>query len=118
MKNGSVIFNFVINIVEVPLDEVDETSMNFGVDTESDIDSDTESTFSNISKLEPYCLSLLSQMLASKIHKNQKRNLQRILCKELAVKTGADVAIAEQWKSPKVSSVRIPEIILEVPEEY
>ena len=90
MKNGSVIFNFVINIVEVPLDGVDETSMNFGVDTES------ESTFSNISKLEPYCLSLLSQMLASKIHKNQKRNLQRILCKELAVKTGADVAIAEQ----------------------
>lgn len=36
-------------------DWVDEMSMNFDNDTESDKDSDTELIFSNISKLEPYC---------------------------------------------------------------
>ena len=29
--------------------------MNFDIDTESDRDLDIEATFSNISKLEPYC---------------------------------------------------------------
>lgn len=36
-------------------DWVDEMSMNFDNDTESDKDSDIELIFSNISKLEPYC---------------------------------------------------------------
>ena len=36
-------------------DWVDEMSMNFDNDTESDKDSDNELIFSNISKLEPYC---------------------------------------------------------------
>ena len=36
-------------------DGVNETSMNFDIDAESDRDSDTEPTFSSISKLEPYC---------------------------------------------------------------
>ena len=35
-------------------DRVDETSMNFDIDTKSDSDSDTETTFSIISNLEPY----------------------------------------------------------------
>ena len=36
-------------------DRVDETSMNFDIDTESDCVSDTETTFSNILKLESFC---------------------------------------------------------------
>ena len=36
-------------------DLVDETSINFDNVTKSDKDSVTELTFSNISKLEPYC---------------------------------------------------------------
>ena len=82
--------------------------MNFNIDSEPDSDSDPETTFSNISKLEPYCFNLRSQMLASKIHRNQRRNIQRILRKELAIKIGAKVVTAEQWKYlKKVSAVRI-----------
>lgn len=36
-------------------DRVDETSMNFDIDIESDCVSDTETTFSNILKLGSYC---------------------------------------------------------------
>ena len=47
-------------------------------------------------------------MLALKIHQSQKKNLRRTLRKELAIKIGANVAIAERLRHPKkVSSVRI-----------
>ena len=78
-KNGSVIFNFVINIIQVVLDRVDETRINFGIDAESDIDSDTEWTFSNISKLEPDCFepnkSNVSKEDSSKSEKEPTQNL-------------------------------------------
>ena len=40
-------------------------------------------------------------MLASKIHQSQGRNLQRTLRKELPIKIGADMVIAEQWRHRK-----------------
>ena len=53
-------------------------------------------------------MKLISQMLASKIHQNQKRRLQRILGKEFVIKFDDDVVIVEQWRLPKkVSAVRI-----------
>ena len=66
------------------------------------------SQFSDISKLEPYCLNQRIQMLALKIHQSQKKNLRRTLRKELAIKISADVAIAEGLRhTKKVSAVRI-----------
>ena len=61
------------------LDRVDETRINFGIDAESDIDSDTEWTFSNISKLEPDCFepnkSNVSKEDSSESEKEPTENL-------------------------------------------
>ena len=89
-------------------DGVNQTSMNFDIDAESDRDSDTEPTFSSISKLEPYCFEPKKSNASIEIHLNQRRNLRTILRKELTIKIGGDVVIAEQWRHPKkVSAARI-----------
>ena len=82
-------------------DRVDETSMNFDIDTKSDSDSDTETTFSIISNLEPYSFELKKPSRQSTLFQRCQRciNVLKTL-KRRRVSTGkSNVSIEDSSKS-------------------